>query len=431
MEKFKIYVHHNYSYERFWYFFHGVEVDLNDVIVFTNMDNAFNKKVPIKDKVNIKCKYKGNDLDITFVGERDYHLEGHHIIDYSIDLYDNDLVSDRGFNSNIRRRVDKYFMPLLNEKSKYKDTIYHFIYIDWEGHNAFYEHEMDTRLSSNVNIYVDEVETKKSNVPVFAFTNTIMSFIYPNTLGLRDYYFFADILKYKNDYKHKVNFPIRRIYGNKLRLYHKIMNLEKRNINITHSSFHDTMHYSPYPVDVRNKIKKQIGEENFIQKRGYGIDDWGGEWNSNNLSEFMWKMFGIAEVNIIPEYNPVEIFTETKDIEEHLVGLSYITEKSISHILANKPFIPLTFVTIEFYDKILKQYGYTPKKYPLEYQSLSDFIYELNDIIGDDDKWEILKKQLQEWITHTRTCILEIINNENSLLDNLMITKSKKITSLI
>jgi hypothetical protein len=431
MENFKIYVHHNYSYERFWYFFHGVDVDLKDVIVFTNIENAFNKKIPIKDKVNIKCKYKGNDLDITFVGDTDYDLKGHHIIDYSINLYDNDLASDRGFNSNIRNRVNKYFIPLLNEKSKIDGVIYHFMYIDWECHNAYHEHKMDGTLNKNVNVYVDEVTTEKGVNVNYTFTNTFMSFIYPNTLGLRDYYFFADILKYKNDYNHRVNYPIRRIYENKLRLFNSIMDLKDRNINVTHSSFHDTMHYSPYPKILRKKVVEMIGDGNFIQKRGYGIDDWGGEWNSNNLSEFMWKMFGIAEVNIIPEYSPNEVFKTAEEFEEKMVGVSYITEKSVSHILANKPFIPLSYETIDFYNGILKEYGFEPKKYPLEYEVLDDIIIELNDTIGNTDKWEVLKKELQEWNSHTRECILKIINSENSLLDKLINTKSKETISLL
>ena len=40
-------------------------------------------------------------------------------------------------------------------------------------------------------------------------------YLSPNTLGIRDYYFFHDYLKYKNDYKYKINVPIRRLYGDK------------------------------------------------------------------------------------------------------------------------------------------------------------------------------------------------------------------------
>ena len=422
---YKIYVHHKYSYERFWYFFHGVDVDINDIVVYTNLENAFNKFEQIEDDVNIKCKYRGADLDITFVKDSKYDLEGHHILDYSIDLYDKKLVSDRGFNSNIRYLVDNEYIPLLNKVSKYKNTKFHFFYIDWEGHNPYYEHNMDTTLDKNVNLYVDE-ETDNILHKKFVFTNTFMSFIYPNTLGLKEYYNFADILKYKNDYKHKINFPVRRFYSNKLLLYKKIINLENRKINITHSSFHDTKQYSGFEQEIRNEIIDNIGTDNFIQKRGYGIDDWGGEWNSNNLNEFMWKMFGIAEVNIIPEYNPYESIKYGGLSNTDLIGKSHMTEKTVSHILANKPFLPMSYTTIEFYENLLKEEGYSISEFPIKYDIITDIIEEINEICNDERKWNTFKLQLQTWITDVRTSILEMNNTKNSFLEVLIETNTSK-----
>lgn len=417
----KIYVHHNYSHERFWYFFHGVDVDLNDVVTHTNLKNALNKKVPITDKVNIKCKYKNTDLDITFVSNENWDLDGHHILDYSIDLYDRKLVSDRGFNSNIRKLVDTEYIPLLNSKAKFKNTKYHFVYIDWEGHNPYYEHKMHINLNHNINLYVDEIDDDISHKH-FVFTNTFMSFIYPDTLGLKNFIHFADILKYKNDFKHKLNFPIRRFYRNKLKLFNKIMNLENRNINITHSSFHDTSHYAGFEnTEYRNKLIDKIGTDNFIKKRGHGIHDWGGEWNDNNLKEFMWKLLGVSDVNIIPEYDPWESENHGDySYDTRMIGKSYITEKSVSHILASKPFIPLSYATIEFYENILKQYGYDVIEYPLKYKDLIDIIEDLNTQISDDLKWNSLKLELTNWISHVRTCLFDIVNTNNSLLDNLL-----------
>ena len=428
---YKIYVHHKYSYERFWYFFHGVDVDIDDVIIHTNMDTAFNKKIPITDKVRIKCEYKDNLLDINFVDKSDWHLEGHHILDYSIDLYDKNLVSDRGFNSNIRKIVDNEYIPLLNSKSKKDNTKYHFMYIDWEGHNPYYEHKMNNTLSRDVNLYVDELNDENIKNKYFTFTNTLMSFIYPNTLGLREFIFFSDILKYKNDYKHKLNFPIRRFYRNKLILYNNIMELEDRKINVTHSSFHNTNQYAGWKnKKFRENIISQIGEENYIEKRGYGIDDWGGEWNSNNLSEFMWKMFGIAEVNIIPEYNPLEsleygYFKNNKK----MIGLSYITEKSISHILANKPFIPLSYNTIDFYEKMLKENNFKIIPFPFEYQDLAknkNDIIRLNNIARNDKEWRIFLEKLKEWNSHLRECIFKLVNSKNDFLDVVLKSDLKK-----
>jgi len=435
MEKFKIYVHHNYSYERFWYFFHGVDVDINDVVTHTNMDNAFNKQIPITYKVNIKCKYKNNNLDITFVGKTDWHLEGHHLLDYSIDLYDRNLASDRGYNSNIRWVVDKEYIPLLNKFSKYDGTKYHFMYIDWEGHNTWYEHKMDRTLSKDVNVYVDEIDDENIKTRKFVFTNTIMSFIYPNTLGLKDYIHFADILKYKNDYKHKINYPIRRFYRSKLILFNKIMKLEDRHINVTHSSFHDTSHYAGWrETELRDDLKIKIGKENFIEKRGYGIDDWGGEWNDNNVSEFMWKMFSFAEVNILPEYNPFESM-EHGDFKDDLkmIGESYMTEKTISHIFANKPFIPISYNTIKFYESMLEKNNIETVEFPFKYSDLTkgDSIIRLNEIAKNEEEWNDFVKKLKNWNSHLRKSILDLVNYKNDLLDILIKSKFRKPNSNI
>lgn len=431
---YKIYVHHKYSYERFWYFFHGVDVNINDIITYTNQETAFNKFSTINDNVNILAKYKEVELDITFVGKSNWESHGHHIIDYSIDLYDRNLVSDRGYNSNIRKIVGTEYIPLLNSKCLYKNTKYHFFYIDWEGHNPYYEHNMDSKLNRNVNLYVDELYRAKYDGNIknkfFVFTNTFMSFIYPNTLGLKEYYHFSDILKYKNDYKYRLNYPLRRLYGNKIRLYNKIMELDNRKINVTHSSFHDTRHYSEFNQNYRESLIDKIGNENFIQKRGYGIDDWGGEWNDNNLNEFMWKMFGISEVNIIPEYNPYESYIYGDyTTDKKMIGYSFMTEKSVSHILANKPFIPLSYVTIEFYNNILKEYGFDFVEFPLKYEILTDVIVELNDIANDDEEWSKFLIKLKTWLSTTRECILKIINTNNSFLDNMLSQKSELITT--
>ena len=88
MENFKIYVHHNYSHERFWYFFHGVDVDIKNVPTHINLETIFNKNVPILDEVRIPIRYKEKDIEIYFVGDKKWKSPGHHIFDYSIFLYD-------------------------------------------------------------------------------------------------------------------------------------------------------------------------------------------------------------------------------------------------------------------------------------------------------------------------------------------------------
>ena len=419
MENFKIYIHHNYSYERFWYFFHGVDVDIKNVPTHTSLDTAFNKNIPITDQVTIPIKYKDKEITVSFVGDNQWKSPGHHIFDYSIFLYDMKMVSDRGFNSNIMDTVDNIVLPKLNSSITKKSKI-HFIYIDWEGHNAYKHHKFDTKLNKNINVYVDENDELYSYPNSYnPFSLNFMSFIYPNTLGLREYVFFNDFLKNKKSgYKHKMNYPIRRIYRPKLEMFAKIE--KTKNINITHSSFHDTKQYSNDQVDNHRKtIKELLGEENIIQKRGYGLDDWGGEWNDDNLKEFLFKMFNIAEVSILPEYYWKMNLKSKKLSNEELkkIGTHYMTEKTVTHILAGKPFIPFHRETIEYYDSILLDNGFTPIQYPLEFDELIDVIDELDELANDEKKWIEFRDKLQKWVDVTRNSILKIVDTRNHFLD--------------
>jgi len=121
------YVHHYYTYELFWYFFHGVAVDVkNDVPTWT-YENRYNKNIKIKETIKINCSYKNNDITIYFVNENDWDKDdGYHIFDYNINLIENNLVADRGWNSILNLEL-KNTINLLNSKYlKYKNNIIFF-----------------------------------------------------------------------------------------------------------------------------------------------------------------------------------------------------------------------------------------------------------------------------------------------------------------
>jgi len=420
---YKIYVHHNYSYELFWYFFHGIDINYLDVPTHTSYETAFNKFKSIDNQIELSTKYKGNKFDIIFSKENNWDKEGYHYFDFSIDLLERKIVADRGFNSNVINNIDNVVIPHLNSKASSKSKVV-FFYIDWEGHNPYFAHNMDKVLNKNITLVVDELKDevyeKNINFKTYSFTHNIMSFIYPNTIWLRDYIFFADYLKYKNDYKYKMNFPIRRLYGPKVELFHKINSLKNKSINITHSSFHNTIQYAGADETVRSFIIDSIDDNSYINKRGYGIHDFGGEWNDSNMNEFLWKMFGIAEVSILPEYSPeLNHLNPNPNKKQKMLSNSYLTEKSISHVFAGKPFIPMFYTTIEFYENMIRKYGYTPTKYPIKYKNLFDIIDNINDI-GNSDKWEEFRDSLQLWVNTIRNAILSIVDNNNDVLDYII-----------
>ena len=330
---------------------------------------------------------------------------------------------------------DKNLNFLNSKVSKLGNRINYF-YIDWEGHDPYIMEGWYKKLSPKIQFFVDEVKPNIKNVPNhhFVFTNLIWSFIYPNTLGLRDYYFFGDYLKYKNDYKYKINIPIRRLYGDKEKLASEVLKLNNPNISVTISSFGDENQVTPdanIESPFRDYLIKNIPSENYIQKRGYGIHDWGGEWNSNSMNENMWRMFGISDVCILFEHSPEHDKRSGKKQRIAHVGQNYITEKSVSHILMGKPFIPFYRTTIDFYDKWLSYYGKKTVEFPLEYDFILDKLDYIDNLTKNEVEWNEFLTKLKRYVENLREQLIELIHENNSYLDYVISKKEYKSESIL
>lgn len=439
MEKFKVYIHHYYTYELFWLYCHGLEIEPESVPTWFRKFNQHNKNIKVKDDVVLNGVYKGKKIEVIFCNEKYWDKsDGFHLFDYSINLLEDNRVSDRGFNSNIMVEINQKNLKFLNSKASTLADNIHYFYIDWEGHDPYIMEGWYKNLNPNVQFFVDEVTPNVENVKNhhFVFTNLIWSFIYPNTLGIRDYYFFGDYLKYKNDYKYKINIPIRRLYGDKELLTDKVLQLNNPYISITNSSFQSSLQIDKFKtqeqVDIRKKLLDSMPIENYINKRGYGIHDWGGEWNSNNMNENMWKMFGISDVCILFEHSPKhysENYGETKSKAK--IGNNYITEKSISHILVGKPFIPFYRTTIDFYDEWLKKYNKPTLEFPLEYNFVLDKLDYIDEITKDEIKWKEFLNKLTLYVQNLRKQLIEIIHENNSYFDYIITKNEIKSPSLL
>ena len=353
------------------------------------------------------------------------------MLDYSISLLEDGSVGDRGFNATDMWNTSKKFRDFLNSKAKIHHNKLHFMYIDWEGHDAYHQERWDTHVNKNVQFFVDESYhlNKKPKNSNFCFTNLFWSFIYPNTIGIRDYYFFHDYLKYKNDYKCKINVPIRRVYHQKLDIIQAVNKLKNPNIQVTQSSFHSTLQYH---LAGKGDLPFTLPDENYIEKRGYGIHDWGGEWNDNNMNENMWKMFGISDVVLLfevsPEATSKKYFEKEKRPPNVTFGDSYITEKSISHILVGKPFIPAYYETIKYYNRILEKYNANIVEYPLKYDFILDILDEIDSITKDETAWLELKDKLTNYVENLRTELIKICSINNSYFDFIISENFEKKT---
>lgn len=409
----KIYVHHRYTYELFWYFFHGVEVKSEDVLVI-NEQNRYQKKIWISNDIEIPIIYNGNKFLVKFVDDRDWHEEdGYHIFDITLNSLQTGLTSDRMYLYPTLQGFRNDIIPFLNKLPKGVKKNTHIVWINWEGFELSEEHvEIQSYLDSDISLYNDNI-TNSDGVK-YLFSHSFMSFIFPDTTATREYYFFYDWLKLKTDYDSKLLYPARRIYDSKLYVSKAIKKeLNEDDVMITYSSFTESDHYiwkHQYEDDYNEFLK--LPNLKKIDKRGYNIEDFGGEWMSNNMEEGMWKMFGIAEVNLIHENPMVQCFSE----------------KTMCHILAGKLFIDVHYRTIQKIHKVIELLGYEIPKYPLpEYDDITNIFPWLRVQMDDETKWGQLKSELREWLEYIRKCFLESVNTRNSLLDEMLSNSSKNI----
>ena len=182
-------------------------------------------------------------------------------------------------------------------------------------------------------------------------------------------------------------------------------------LNCTVSSFSDYFKHSrieePHEK-IYDDVVDIVGKENLINKRGYNIEDWGGEWNDDNMKEFMYKLMTISDVNLIHEIS---------------YGWS-INEKSFMHILAEKPFIPTHDGTFSFYNEILKSYGYEASEFPLN-GMLVDKLNKIDLLTRDEEKWNEFVSKIKTYISKLKKNLFEIMNTNNGYLDFVLQKESE------
>ena len=141
-------------------------------------------------------------------------------------------------------------------------------------------------------------------------------------------------------------------------------------------------------------------------------------------------MFGISEVNILFEYSPTHNIAMQKK-NSRTIGFSYVTEKSISHILVGKPFIPFYKETIDFFDEWLRYYNKPTVKFPLEYDYILEKIDYLDNLTKNEKEWEIFLNDLKKYVLNLREHLMSIIHENNSYFEYIVSESEKnKITLL-
>lgn len=395
----KIYVHHKYKSEIFWYFFHGVKINLDD-IPYPVLD--------IKEKnININFDYKGNKFTAIFCDDRFWDKkDGRHIIDSHLYQFQKGLINNRGWNDYfIHNHLIDFNVKIKKHSNKLGKKLDIFL-IDWEGLGFLEKYKiLDYQIN---NLFLDEfiLNTKYTNYPT---TQILSSFLYTNGLNFRDFYYFSDFLKLKKERDYKLHYAVRRPTDKKIKNIEILDKIKSDDFIITYSSYvnthdNDDIKYREIAKFFEENVISKFKDTAFFNKRKYGIDNFGEETNNNNTREMLWKILPFSEVEILDEY-----------VED-----GFITEKLFLRILAEKPFIPTNIDAVKFYENVCKKYNQPINEYPLEYKTLDDIIDTLNECIDNNEKWQELVNNITDWVISLKKSIIKILDNNNSYLDYIL-----------
>lgn len=397
----KFYVHHNYSNDLVWYFFHGTELKESDIPAY-----FFKEK---NTKYILETTYKNEAIHINFCGEENWNkLDGNHIFDIHTYLMQSGISTDRGYSYKTLNYFEYKLRDDLIKKGSVLGEKLNIFYIDWEGRN----HAFPAMKIKNCKVFVDEIYPHpKSKNHHYVFTNNFLSYIHDSNLDIKHSYFLYDFLK-KITPEHKLSYSVRRIIGEKIKQITKLLKIPE--VHITHSSYSFTEDSVDSGIDKEvDEFKKYIQKhikDNYINKRGYGIHDWGRESNINNIHEMYYKILPLAEVEIIDEW----------------MELDYISEKSVIRILSGKPFLPSSFKVFDFYNEIQIKYNKTPHTLSFRYDSFDELCELIKNSVIDKNKWNILKGELIKWVEITRKNLIDISYTNNSYLD-IVLNNSKEL----
>jgi len=380
----KFYIHHKYSNDLFWYFFHGTSINIKDIPAphFTKIN-----------KFKINTSYKNNNICVEICDDTNWNRsDGYHLFDFHVYLMQNNIILNRG-SSNLKVKDFQEILNNVKDKVKNNKKNLHLFYIDWEG-------DFHTITDKGCKFFVDEINPRQIN-NFYCFTNTFLSFIHSSGLNIKNAYFLKD---YLNHYKfdNRLSYSIRRLEKFKVNRLNKLSKLS--DVYCTYSSFYfnkDTdIIKDDEIVKLMNILTKNKNLKK-IEKRGYGINDWGSETNENNINEIFFKILKISDVDIIDEW----------------FNVNHISEKSVIRILCEKPILPTQYKLYDFYNKIQKKYGKTPYDLSFRYNSFDDMFNLLKEKLNTDDSWIEFKSELHTWVKITRKNLIEICYNNNSYLD--------------
>ena len=392
-----IYIHHYFSKSLFYKIAH------NTTDREYHIDN--------NDTGYIITKYKNNKIKFVFDPTIHYKDDGFHIIDYFSAFLQKNIdtkFKNITINGNI---LDIDFLTSIGKLLK-EEKNWIILFFRTEKIIGKYE-ENGIGCVDNIEYGFEELKQHHIVSDNF-FINTLIKNKYPNHffsftsviyqwneyISIRWYYEYKNIFE-KLNHPYDLCFSMRHHKKNRIDILNGLSKLNN-----------DKLYLSK--VD-HSRLKKHIKSSAFFEKnihnnitKGNDFDDI--DW-LHNIGEFKYLDY---LMRILPMAK-MHILSESWDFKKGEYCSNYLSEKTYGFLLANIPFISTHSYPLDIIQKILKINNHP-------------FYNEIKITNGDPEKFvEFVKsfmenfdknyKLCKEWTILAHTKLIEIINNDNSLLD--------------
>jgi hypothetical protein len=402
----KIYIHHPFSHQLFYKFFHNTS-DIN-----------------IEEEIGCATFiYNNSKYEVIFNENITNETDGYHLIDFLTYYIEQEEATSREINvykkilKNLEGKSNWIVSLMKTEKLLITEKIQG---LKYKNDTEFYIQEI---LKNNF-VITDNVILRYSTLPdyfknlFFVFSNSI--FNWNSYINIRWFYEFKSVYD-KLNFDYDIGFSIRNPKPNRIEILKLLYKINNPKLFLQISDFiykNKNFDLENINMDILHSISKLNGI--FINKLegNYDFDNISllSTWNHGIDFDLFFRYLSKSKIQILDEswsFSSVEYKTQ------------YLSEKTIGYILAGVPFIPTHSYPLEILNQNLDI-----KEYP--------FFNNIKTIKGNPEKivnfiehflidFEYNYKLIKEWTDDVHLKFIKKVNTENSLLDLLNVNFNTQI----
>jgi hypothetical protein len=396
----KIYIHHPFSYQLFYKFFH----------------NTGEIEFYIKDEKGIVTfNHNGLKYKVVFDENMTGKTDGYHLIDFLTYYIEDTEIDDRELNvykkiSKILQGKKNWIVSLMTtEKLLITETIQG---LKYKNETKFYIEEI---LKNNF-VISDNTIIRDSILPdyfknlFFVFSNSIFNWNY--FINIRWFYEFKSVYD-KLNFDYDLAFSVRNPKPSRIEILKRLDALDNSKIFLQISDFiYQNKNFDLGDIDITLL--------NFVSNlKNVKINKLEGEYDFDNISFLSTWSHGI-DFDLFFRYlskSKIQILDESWSFSSTEYKTQYLSEKTIGYIMAGVPFIPTHTYPLEilnqtldinpypFFDEIKMIKGNPTKIVNFVEYFLKNFDYNYGLI--------------NEWTLDVHNKFIKKLNNENSFLNLL------------